>query len=88
MDYRVIQMGRRSKDLHIEAPGVIVNICQLTDAEGRRVTRVDVNADGDRYRAESEWWCVDAGATLGPRGIGVRIVEGAECPTPKEDETT
>ena len=86
MRYRTIQLTRRSRppSLHIEAPGCIVNIDLLTDSEGRNVTRVDVNANGDRYAGEPEWWCIDAGATLEPRGIGVRVVQG----TPRPEEPT
>jgi len=77
-DYKTVRMGR--KNLHIECPGCIVHISRLHDAEGHEVTRVDVNADGDRYAGDPEWWCVDAGTTLGARGIGVRIVKGAPKP--------
>ncbi len=82
-DFRRIAMGRKA--LHIEAPGCIVNIEMLHDAEGCPVTRVDVSADGDRYAGGPEWWCADAGQPLGPRGIGVRVVQGISRPAGPRD---
>jgi hypothetical protein len=74
-------MSRKHQGLHIEAPGCIVNIRNLNDSEGQPITFIDVNADGDRYSGEPEWWCIDAGAILGVRGIGIRIVQGIDKPT-------
>lgn len=70
---KTIRMGKQG--LHIEAPGVIVNIERLKDSVDRNVTRVDVNANGDTC-----WWCQDAGSILGRRGIGIRIVQGNNPP--------
>jgi hypothetical protein len=54
---RTVSLTRRSKPLHIEAPGCIVNIVPgLTDAEGRRVVSVEIRADGKRYAGEIPWW--------------------------------
>jgi hypothetical protein len=67
-------MSARStiKHLHIELPGAIVNIqIGLRDAEGREVTRIDVQSDGNRYAGDPEWW-VDGVA--GDNGRGFRII--------------
>jgi len=82
MRMRTITMGPRSLPLHIEGPGILVNIRQLTDCEGRPITRVDVSADGDRCLEPpaEQWWCADAGAILEPRGIGIRVVKGIPKP--------
>jgi hypothetical protein len=70
---RSIRLTPRSKLLHIEAPGCIVNIDPgLTDSDGRMVCRVDVNADGDRYKGDAQWW-VEGEA--GNRGVGLRVIQ-------------
>lgn len=68
MKLKTIRIPRGYDGLHIEAPGVIVNIEKITEG----MTRVDVNANGDRYAGEPEWWCEPS--ELEPRGIGIRIV--------------
>jgi hypothetical protein len=73
---RTIRLSERSreKSLHIEAPGCIINVqIGLHDSEGRRVTRVDVNADGWRYAGETPWVCADFPES--PEGVGVRVVQ-------------
>lgn len=73
---RTIILTRKTSLCHIEAPGCIVNIHpSLADSDGRKVTRIDISADGDRYAGDPQWW-VDAEA--GNRGIGVRIVQTNE----------
>jgi hypothetical protein len=70
---RSIRLTARSQLLHIEAPGCIVNIDPgLTDTDGHMVCRVDVNADGDRYKGDRQWW-VEGEA--GNRGMSFRIVQ-------------
>ncbi len=70
---RSIRLTEKSKLLHIEAPGCIVNIDPgLCDSEGRKVCNVSVSADGDRYKGDAQWW-VDGEA--GNRGVGLRIVQ-------------
>ena len=63
--------GRGVKTLHIETDGCLINIrVGLTDAEGRRVTRVDVSPDDESRGGDGSgdlWHAVD-----GP--IGGRIV--------------
>lgn len=40
--------------LHIEAPGCIINImANLTDAEGRQVTTVEILANGQRFAGDA-----------------------------------
>jgi hypothetical protein len=84
MNYRTITMGPRSKTLHIEAPGCIINICQVEDATGRPVTRVDVNANADRYAGEPEWWALVGLDPKPCRGVGVRVIKGVKVQA--EDE--
>lgn len=64
--------------LHVEAPGCIVNIhAGLTSSDGEQVTRVSVNADGDNYAGDQQWWCPDL---QDPKGIGVRVVQMSSKP--------
>lgn len=75
---RTISLSSRSraKLLHIEAPGCIINIhVGLSDVDGREVTRVSIDADGDRYSGEPQWW-IDG--EEGKKGLGVRIVRTCE----------
>lgn len=73
MDLKTIKVPRKRDGLHIELPGAVVNIyAHLTDNEGRRLIRVNVDADGDRYSGEPQWWCPDL---PDPKGIGIRIVQ-------------
>jgi hypothetical protein len=70
---KTIRLTPRSQMLHIDAPGCIVNIDPgLIDSNGRMVCRVDVNADGDRYKGDAQWW-VEGEA--GNRGVGLRIIQ-------------
>lgn len=87
---RNIELKNTDGPLHIEGPGVIVNMEMLTDSEGREVTRVDVQADGARYALDEphdQWWCADAGNVLSPSGIAVRIVKGIDKPTENATKT-
>lgn len=71
---RNISISERSRTnlLHIEAPGCIINIrVGLTDHEGRSVTAISIEADGDRYAGDPEWWIE---GDRGSKGIGVRVV--------------
>ena len=70
---KTIRLTPKSQLLHIEAPGCIVNIDPgLTDSNGRLVCRVDVNADGDRYKGDAQWWIE---GEAGNRGVGLRIIQ-------------
>jgi hypothetical protein len=76
MTQRNIAISDRSrcKLLHIEAPGCIINIrVGLTDTDGRKVTNVSIEADGDRYVGDPEWW-IDAGDGKWSRSGGARVV--------------
>lgn len=76
---RSIRLTEKSKLLHIEAPGCIVNINPgLTDSEGRKICRVDVNADGDRYAGDPQWWLE---GEAGNRGMGLRVIQ-TDTPKP------
>ncbi len=69
---RNLNLTERSPLLHIEAPGCIINIhCGLRDMDGRKVVNISVEADGDRYSGDPEWW-VDG--ELGNKGRAVRVV--------------
>jgi hypothetical protein len=73
---RSIRLTPRSQLLHIEAPGCIVNINPgLTDSNGHVVCRVDVNADGARYKGDAQWWIE---GEAGNDGISARIVQTNE----------
>ena len=72
---KTITLNERSRDrcLHVEAPGVIVNITiNLTDSAGRRVTSIEIIADGDRYAGEPPWWL---GGQPGYNAQHVRVIE-------------
>lgn len=70
-----LSLSARSRMLHIEAPGCIINIeAGLADAAGRNVTRVDVSAHGTRYADESPWFAHVG--ECGPAGVGCRVVQG------------
>lgn len=72
---RSIIMNRRTRDknLHIEVPGGIINITiGLSDLDGRSVTCVSVNADGNRYAGSPEWWI---NGEPGNGGWGGRIIK-------------
>lgn len=70
---RSISLTRKPGLLHIEAPGCIINIDpDLTDSEGRSVVNVSVQADGNRYAGEPEWWL---DGQRGNAGIGVCIIQ-------------
>lgn len=59
--------------LHIEAPGCIVNIhAGLHDDHEREVTRISIDAAGDKYAGDKQWWCPDL---QDPKGLGVRVVQ-------------
>lgn len=82
-DMKTVRLARKSKMLHIEAPGCIVNITPgLTDVNGRMICRVDVNANGDRYAGDPQWW-VEGEA--GNRGLGLRVIQ---TDTPAAPEST
>ncbi len=67
--------GRGTRTLHVEADGCIVNIqVGLHDADGNRVTHISVNASGNRYAGDPEWW-VAKGSKVDPSGVGLRVVE-------------
>jgi hypothetical protein len=74
------QGGR--EHVHIEAPGCNINITAgLRTDKGQAVTRISVDAHGDRY--EEKWWCPDlAERGLDPQGIGVRVVQMDSKPQP------
>lgn len=81
-DMRTIRLTRRSKLLHIEAPGCIINIqTNLTDREGHAVVSVSILADGKRYADNSQWW-IEGEADN--RHQGCRIVQ-TDTPTPGPD---
>ena len=65
----------RTKRLHIELPGCIVNIyTDLHTDDGRPITYVSVDADGDRYAGETPWYVRAGDESSGTRmGIGLRI---------------
>ena len=66
------------KTLHVEADGCIVNIqVGLHDENGNRVTHVSVDANGDRYSGETQWW-VAPGSKVTSKGVGLRVVEKAQ----------
>ena len=79
---KTIRINERSRYemLHVEAPGCIINIrVDLTDEDGRAVTRVDVMADGDRYAGDPKWWLATNDlASATPTGLGVRIIREGE----------
>jgi hypothetical protein len=73
-DMRRINLTRKSKPLHVEAPGCIVNITPgLTDQQGRPVVHISVGADGDRYAGDVPWWI---NGEKGNAGHGLRVVRG------------
>ena len=73
MPQRNISLSRKSSLLHVEAPGCIVNIHPgLTDTDGRAVVRVSIEADGDRYSGDPQWWVE---GVAGARGHGVRVIQ-------------
>lgn len=82
MSLKTVMVPRGCEGLHIELPGAIVNIrVGLRDEQGREVTRVSIDADGEKYAGEPQWWCPDlAERGLDPSGIGVRIVQINEKP--------
>lgn len=66
----------KSGTLHIEAAGCIVNIrTGLTHRSGRKVTSIEVLADGDRYAGDPEWWIVDARDRKRGAGQYVRVMQ-------------
>jgi len=71
-DMKRINMNRKSRMLHIEGPGFIVNIdSTLTDSQGRTVCHIDVSADGSRYAGNPEWWI---NGEKGNAGLGLCII--------------
>ncbi|GMU20575.1 MAG: hypothetical protein AMXMBFR13_06720 [Phycisphaerae bacterium] len=86
MRLKTVTVPRGYEGLHIEVPGAIVNIyTHLRDEGGRQVVRVSVDADGDKYAGEPQWWCPDlADNGLDPGGVGIRIVQMDEKPVVQE----
>lgn len=77
---RSIRLTARSKLLHIEAPGCIVNIDPgLTDSAGHMVCRVDIDANGDRYKGDAQWWIE---GEAGNRYMSARMVQTNTPTTP------
>lgn len=77
---KTISLSSRSRDknLHIEAPGCIINIqFGLTDTEGRDVTFISVSADGNRYSGDPCWWLE---GVEGKDGMGIRVVREGTKP--------
>ncbi len=61
--------------LHIECPGCIVNIyVDLADDDGNPVTSVIVEANGQRYAGQPEWWIE---GERGKNTFATRVVRGA-----------
>jgi hypothetical protein len=71
---RRISVGRRSKMLHIEGPGCIINITPgLEDRAGRPVVHIEVIADEAGINGEQ--WRIDTGADHGcVKALGFRVV--------------
>lgn len=73
---KTITLPRGYDGLHIELPGSIINIhTGLTSLHGHEVVSISVDADGDRYAGDPEWWCLPG--DVDRRGAGIRIVQ---CP--------
>jgi len=67
----VISERSRDKQLHIEAPGCIINIhTGLRTSDGQRATAITVQCD--QYAGEPKWTLPDLG---GAKHFNVRVVE-------------
>lgn len=72
-DMKTVRLTRRSKILHVEAPGCIINISPyLDDKEGRPVVHISIAADGDRYKGDPQWW---VNGEAGAAGYALRIIQ-------------
>lgn len=54
--YKAVRLSRKSRPLHIEAPGCIINIHPSITADGREVVAISINADGTRYAGQNPWF--------------------------------
>ena len=77
-----VRLTARSKMLHAEAPGCIVNITVgLSDRGGHRVTSIEILADGGRYSGETPWWVE---GLKGSDCRNFRVIEGETKITEEE----
>jgi len=77
---KYITMGPRTEAIHIDAPGCIVSIGRHVDDNGRIVTTVSVEAQGDRFQGEDEWWIIPSAMLHNAplKGTTVRVVRTKE----------
>lgn len=76
-DHRTIRLSQRTKDLHVEAPGAVVNIrTGLHDADGNPITAIEVLPDRNRFESPG-WYLADFGNA---GSVNVRVRQGEPPP--------